>query len=461
MPSTFFGLSIGASALQAAQIGENVVGNNIANANTPGYSEETLNLTENPPYSPADGSTILQPGMVGTGVNATSITRATDDFATGQLRDALSEQSFNTTQQSALQQVQTAFGEPSTTGLDSALSSFYQSFNNVQSNPEDNGVRAATIQDGVAVTSSMHTISQQLGDVSTALTQQSTANMTTLNNDGAQIATLNIQISQSRAQGQQPNELMDQRDLLIGAVAGLANVSVVNQPNGMVNVAIGSSDLVVGNSAYTLTMGGLQARGDLQSGTLAGIATSQTAVQGAQTMLDTVASTVASTANAVQASGADAYGDTGATSTPFFTGTTAATLSVSPALINDPGLLAAAAAPAGGGAPPAGDGSNAANFAAIASQAIATAPFSGQTLQQYYASGIAGIGAQAASVTSAATSANVNVQKLQQQADSVTGVSTDAEMVNMLKYQQAYSAAAEYIQTSNAMIGTLITDLHS
>src|SRR6185437_6067684 len=102
MPSTFFGLMIGSSALQANSTAETVVGNNISNANTAGYSEETANFVESVPYTPADGSTIMHPGMLGTGVTVGTISRATDAFTTLQLRDAYGQQSYNASQQNAL-----------------------------------------------------------------------------------------------------------------------------------------------------------------------------------------------------------------------------------------------------------------------------------------------------------------------------------------------------------------------
>jgi flagellar hook-associated protein 1 FlgK len=456
---------IGGSALQASQLAENVVGHNIANANTTGYSDETANMAESTPYTPADGSTILQPGMIGTGVKVASITRATDAFTTAQLRDAYGQQSYNTAQQGTLNQVQSVFNEPSTTGLNNALGSFFQSFQDVANNPEDPGVRASVIQNGVALTQVFHNMSQQLTDVNNNLTTQISNDVGQLNTYGSQIANLNVQIRQALAQGQQPNDLMDQRDVLIDKVSKLGNVNVITQSSGMVNVSVGNTDLVVGTDSYTASMSTLSANGSLVAGELAGLSQAQTSVQTYQSNLDNLANQVVTAVNNVQYSGSDMYGNTGSggsnPASPFFvtTGTSAGTISVNSALVSDPNKLAAAAAGTPGTPPPPGDGSNAANFAAISSTTIAG--LGSKTPQQYYQAMVSSAGAAASAAKTALDNVTATVQQLTQQKDSVTGVSTDTEMLSMLKYQQAYQAAARYVSTANSMLGTLINGLFS
>ena len=469
MPSTFLGISIGNSGLSAAQTAENVIGHNIANANTPGYSEQTVNLVPSYPFTPTDGQTQLHPGQIGTGVSVASISRATDQFTTAQLRDAYGKQSFSNTQQGALDQVQAAFNEPSTTGLNNALGTFFQSFQDVANNPEDPGVRASVIQNGVALSQIFHNMSQQLTDVSNSLNTRLNSDITQLNNYAKQIASLNGQINAALGTGQSPNDLMDQRDQLIDAVSKLGNVNAVTMPNGMVNVSVGNTDLVMGIDATPATVSSLQANGSLSGGEIAGLLNAQNTVQGYQANLDTLAGQVVSAVNNVQYGGSDEYGNTGDPNDPlqtnpatsFFvsTGTTASTINVSGALQNDPKLLAAAAAGTPGTPPPPGDGSNAANFANISKTALAG--LNGQTPQQYYQYMVSSAGSAASAAHTASTAAGVTVTQLTQQKQSVTGVSTDDEMVNMMKYQTAYQAAARFINMSDSLLGTLINGMFS
>ena len=96
MPGTFFGINIGATGLAAAQIGQDVTGNNIANAGTDGYSVESANQVANDPYTPADHVTFPIPGSLGTGVSISRIQRASDQFLDTQVRDATSSNNSQT-----------------------------------------------------------------------------------------------------------------------------------------------------------------------------------------------------------------------------------------------------------------------------------------------------------------------------------------------------------------------------
>ncbi len=83
----------------------------------------------------------------------------------------------------------------------------------------------------------------------------------------------------------------------------------------------------------------------------------------------------------------------------------------------------------------------------------------GQTLQSYYQRSVSGLGGESAAASTATDSADANVNQLQQQRASVSGVSTDTEMVNMLKYQRSYEASAKVIKTMDDMVNSLISDL--
>ena len=158
---------------------------------------------------------------------------------------------------------------PSDNGLGNALGSFFQSFNELNNNPEDLDIRTTVIQSGDALARVFQSVQQRLDVQSQQLTNKVGVDMNSLNSYGAQIAALNITIRQATAQDQQANDLMDKRDQLIDKLAALANISVINKPDGTANVSVGTSDLVVGVNAYSLSLTGpnsLTARGDLTGG---------------------------------------------------------------------------------------------------------------------------------------------------------------------------------------------------
>ena len=456
MPSTFLGIDIAASGLAAAQVGQDVVGNNISNANTPGYSVESVDLQANLPLSPPDSvNGSVATGQIGTGVSAGVITRATDQYLNVQVRNANSDVGSQTAQSTNLAQVEAAYGEPSSSGLNETLTQFYQSFNAVVSNPEDTGARATAVQAGVAVANSFQGISTQLNSTSTQLTAQENVDLGTVNSYGTQIAQLNATIRASQVAGQQPNTLLDQRDELVDKLSSLVNVSTQANSDGTINVSIGTSDLVLGVTANTLTVSGLQARGDLQSGELAGVVQSQATVQSNITALNTLASAIATQVNAVHSAGAGEDGTTGLNFFNVTSGNEAATITVNPTLVSDPTKLAAAAVPSGGGAPPAGDSSNASALAAL--QTASVTSLANTTTLNYYQNLVTTAGSQAATANTALSSAQAAQTQFTQQRDSVTGVSTDQEMTHMLQFQNAYQANAKVVTTMESMLTSLIS----
>ena len=465
MPGTFFGIEIGRTGLAAAQVGQDVTGNNIANAGTTGYSVQSVNLVATDQIASDDHSAVPVGEALGTGVAVSSIQRARDQFLDTQVRQATGTQNYQATLQGALTQVDAAFGEPSSTGLNSALSTFFNGFQDLSNNPEDLGIRATTIQNGDALAQVFQGVQQRLTAVSATLTQHAATDVQALNDAATQIAALNVTIRQESAGGQPVNGLLDQRDLLLDKVSGLANITTQNNSDGTVNVSIGSQALVVGTDPYAVTQSSLTAHGDLTQGELAGLIAGQSQVTAYQGQLNTLAASVASQVNAVHSGGAGLDGTTGLN---FFTvtpGSEASTLAVNPVLENHPEQLAAAALPAppASPVPPQGDGSHAVLISGLLTKTDTTAgdALAGNTIQGFYQQTVSDAGGRAASATSASASAGAALTQLTQQRDSVTGVSTDSEMVNLLKYQRAYQASAKVVQTMDDMVGTLINNLFS
>ncbi len=457
MPGTFFGINIGLSGLQAAQIGQDVTGHNIANAGTDGYSVQAVDQKTAETWIGADTAS-AEPSSLGSGVVSRSITRARNQYLDSQVRNGLSEQSAQTTLNDNLKQVEAAYGEPSSHGLNNGLGTFFQNFTNLVSNPEDAGVRATVVAGANQLVSQFHTLQERISGVGKQVSDTISADVDTINDYGKQIAGLNLTIRQSLVQGEPPNDLLDRRDLLVDKLSQIANVNVVNRSDGTASVSIGTSSLVEGVTPSTLSLTGpdsLTARGDLTGGELSGLVQAQTSIAGYQSDLNTLASSLATQVNAIHKTGAGLDGTTGQDFFQFTPGNEADTLKVNPVIANDPGKLAAASVPAGGGAPPAGDSTVAVQLAALQNTTV----IGGQTLQGFYQKSVSALGGQSAAAQTATDSAGANVNQLQQQRASVSGVSTDTEMVNMLKYQRAYEASAKVIKTMDDMVNSLITDL--
>lgn len=463
MPGTFFAINIGQSGLNAAQIGQEVTGQNIANANTPGYSVQSVDQTAADPYTLADRNTQILPGLIGSGVAVSSIRRASNQFLDTQVRDASSNLQAQTAQSNALKQVDSAFGEPSDTGLNAALTSFFNSFHDVANTPENLGVRSAAVQQGVALANTFHTVQAGLTSAASSVSGQAAADIQSVNADSAQIAALNLSIKSSARSGQSPNDLLDQRGVLLDKLSGLVNITVQNNSDGTVNVSIGSTALVTGTDSSSVSLSSLTASGDLRSGELLGLGKAQAQIAAYQSQLNSAAASVVSQVNAAQADGLDLNGRPG---TPFFTATAgneAATIAVNPDLETNPSHLAAASPPVPPATFGAGDGSNAQAVAGLLTRTVTAAgdPLSGQSIQSYYQATVSDAGSRAAAALSSAGTAQASATQFTNQRASETGVSTDNELTNLLKYQRAYQASARVITTADDLIGTIINNLFS
>jgi flagellar hook-associated protein 1 FlgK len=259
---------------------------------------------------------------------------------------------------------------------------------------------------------------------------------------------------------------MDQRDTVLDKLGQLGTVNITDNGDGTLKVMFDGVTLVDGQMKYTVSESG---------GTLSNnMATPETATVGAsngklgalialrdttipsyQSQLDIVASTLITQTNALQAGGVDANGVTqtggvgldGSTGQPFFSGTNASNIAVA---------VTAAQVAAASTANAPGDNTNALRMAALATDTT-LAPLGGASIGGAYSQLVTKIGSDSASAIRATTNANVLVNSLQNRRESVSGVSLDEEMTNLIRFQKGYSAAARALTTIDDALELLIT----
>ena len=382
MTSPFFSLDIGTRALRAQQTLVDIANQNIANANTPGYSRQNGQIQPTLAYPIPVFSQSGQPGQLGTGVEVTTVTRARDGFADLQIRGQLGEQGRWTTRQDALAQVEATVNEPSTNGLSSQLNKYWQSWQQVANNPSDSAARVAVIQQGQSLAQAFNLQSKQLRQQQTNLDSEIGLTITNINDYATQISTINKQISQVEAGGMHANDLRDQRDQLLDKLSSLAKVTSTESADGQVTVYINGHQLVDRDRVhqlYTNPSPGpwttVQWRDDnsvLQTtnvgGQLQGLTEARdTDVQNQLNQLDQLAGRVIQSVNNVHTSGVGLDGRGGQV---FFDGNSAATISVDSALTGTNGTSHIAAArmyldPTAGYTFATGDSSNAVALAGL------------------------------------------------------------------------------------------------
>ncbi len=461
------GLRIALSGLEAQQAVISVTGQNVANANTPGYSEQVANLVPNPPYSPPALGQNNGPGQFGMGVTVGSITRQTSRFLSLQAWSNNAGLAADGQTAQTLDQVQSLLNEPSSTGLNSSLDAFWNAWASLADNPSNGAAQSQAVSAGQALVQQLHALSSGLSAMRTSLDQAVGQNAAQVNQITSQIAGLNQAIMTDQAAGQNPNDLEDQRVQLVGQLSSLIPVSVSWQQNGEITVSSGTVAVVDGNRSTALTTAPDPSNGNLLAlswsgsgvvpswsgqGTMGALLTlrDQT-VPGYQGSLDALASGIAAQVNALEQAGTTPAGAPGQAFFQPTTGTvTAANIAVNPALVSDPALVATGANPSGG----AGDGSTAQQVADLQNRAFLAGGT--QTPSDYYATFVGQVGADAAAAQSARTNAQALQQSIGNQQQQVSGVSIDQEMTTMVEAQNAYGAAADVVTTINTMLGSLI-----
>lgn len=311
-------LNIGISGLSAAQVALSTVSNNIANASTSGYSEESVEQVETLGQSNSQYT-------LGGGVDVVAVQRAYSQYLTSALWSSNSSLQSATTvsnQTSTLNSLLSDSGN-----LQTALDNLYSGFSNVANSPTSSSVRQATLGDASSVTSVYNTLGQQLSQQSTQVNEQIGDTVTSINNLTSQIATLNQQIL-AAGTNSSPNSLLDQRDQLVQQLAGDTGISTATDSNGSISVYTTSGDtLVSGTQSYALSSGanqydpgstdvfdssGNDITSQLSGGNLGGlISYRDTVLEPAQNALGQSAIALASSVNAQQADGLNLDGTQG------------------------------------------------------------------------------------------------------------------------------------------------------
>jgi flagellar hook-associated protein 1 FlgK len=353
--SDVFGISV--SALQAFQNAINVTSNNVANASTPGFDRETVNLTEAIPQS--DGA-----ATVGAGVVVSGISRAFSQAAANQLNTSQSSLGQLNALQNYTSQIDNLFGT-TVGGLSTAVQNFYSAFSDVANNPTSTASRQALIGQAQSVASSFQNASGELNSLNSDVNSRITADVTQINSIAKAISTLNNQIVTATAQagGQPPNELLDQRDQLVSNLSQLVGISTTTDPSGALNVFVGNGQpLVLQGQTTSLTTVANQFNAtqleissstssavisnNITSGDLGGLLAARTQViNPALNQLGQVATALSQTVNSQQANGLDLSGNLGANifsvGTPLATGSARNTDAVTAAVSVNPNGLGA------------------------------------------------------------------------------------------------------------------------
>jgi flagellar hook-associated protein 1 len=437
-------LLVGMQALEATQGALAATSNNIANANTPGYTREVPQFSENEQsVSGADVS--------GGGVTLEGLQSVRDELLNLQIQNQTSLQSSVDMQSSTLQQIQSYFSSSSGDDISSELAAFSSSLSQLSATPTSAAAQQGVISSGQDLASAFNNTANGLTSAQSYADGQVTQTVAQINSLTQQIAQLNVQLSQTATTANDGGTVEDQRDQLVQQLSTLTGISIYPQSNDGETITTGNgTPLVMGSQSFTLqtTTGsdgmqqvldstGKNITASIQGGTLGGaIQVRDQTIPGILTQLNTLASQFATAFNAAQAKGFDSNGNAGQSffSVPANPANAASGISVS---ISNPALVAISSDGS------AGSDGNVANLSAAVN---GTLP-SGDTPANAYANLVFQAGTAASNASAQSTAIGLNLQQLTTQQGSVSAVSTDEEASNLILFQTAYEAAARIVST--------------
>jgi len=234
-------LQIANNALFASQVGLQVTGNNIANANTPGY------IRQRPVFTPA-GTQLIGNLPLGLGVQVEGIVQQSDRFLSDRLRGAISDLAGSQAQEDAYVQLEAVVGELTDTDLSTSMSNFFNSINDILNQPEDIAVRNLAVRQGATLADNIRRLDSRVTDVRGNVNNQIVSAAADINRLVAQVAKLNVNIVQTEGGTTTASDavgLRDQREVALAELSKIVKVRVAEQPNGSVSVFAGGDFLVI------------------------------------------------------------------------------------------------------------------------------------------------------------------------------------------------------------------------
>jgi flagellar hook-associated protein 1 FlgK len=528
MRSTFMGLEIAKRGMFAQQSALHTTGNNIANANTPGYTRQRVNFQGTEAYPSLGLNRPQIPGQMGTGVEAGSVQRIRESFLDTQYRSESNKLGYWESRADALEKMEEIMNEPSDSGLSSTLDQFWQSLQDLALDPTNAGARAVVRERGNAVAETFNYLSTSLSAVQDDLKSELDVSIKEINSIANQLNNINKQISSIEPNGYLPNDLYDERDVLLDKLSSLANVKMTYEKSGgnALEIAEGAVSVEIvddnGNSLGTLIDGDSQKVNPLSvnynttnglvesvsigsassidildfnsSGKISSLIDSYgyTYTSNGTTVeeglypemlasLDTLAYNFGEKLNEVHRSGYSlsdfdsnnvatshteinffSYGIDADGNDIYLSGAkgAASSLQISTSIKSSTDNIAAAFQEEGQSIDTVeiGNGKNAIKLAEAKNIAFSI-DGTNTTIQNFYEGIIGGMAVNAQEAERLSNNSSVLRESVEQRRQSVSAVSLDEEMTNMIQFQHAYNASAKMISLQDELLDTIINKM--
>jgi flagellar hook-associated protein 1 FlgK len=453
--------SLISQALDADQSALSIVANNVANASTTGYTEETPNFKENQ-------SIEINGVSYGSGVTSTGSTSVRDRVLEERLNQQQQLASASGTRLTALNTLQSLFTPASGTTTSTAgdigtdITSFFSSLSSLEAKPSNNALRQDVLSTATTLAGDISSAAASINSQKSALNQEATAVTSQVNALTTSIAQLNHQI-ETTSPNADAGTLEDQRQEDLSQLSKLIGINqVTTEDNGLSITTTSGQSLVADGSSFQLTTGTVDGVShffvgttDITSGLTSGggelggyLTARDQDIPSAMASLDQLAYSVSTQVNTLNNAGTDLDEDT-SNAGNIFSATTqvsgsAASMSV---VMTDPNHIAAAASGEG-----TGDSANATAMAKLASQSIVD----GQTPTDYYSNFVTTLGSTVSAVKTDNTAQTASVTQLQTQNDALSSVSLNDEASSMQTLERSYQAASQVFSILNTIMASAL-----
>ena len=461
MPTISSGISTALQAILTYSQALEIIEHNIANANTPGYRRQSAVLTASVPSSINGADYGIGAGQKGNGVTIARIQRFSLEFFDGRHRSVSAETKNWEAQSNILSQLEPMLAETTDGGLIPQLDQFWASWQTLSTDPTNTSLRAGLLNDATSLATAINQRATQITQLRSDQNDVVSGQVDQINSLAEQVAQLNGEISRVLSVGEQPNDLLDKRDLALDQLAELSGAVSFAQKNGEVTVSIDGHMLVVGHDSIKLHMqtsgtdlsvldvywadnqkmvpasgemkGTLEVRDNILVDQLSG--------------LNTLAAGMINQVNGIHRTG---FGLNNATGNDFFSGTDAATIAVNP-------LLDAASIATSSAADQAGNNDISLQIAGLRT----TKGMNGGTasFNDFYTAQINDLAMATKNASDNAYQHGLVAGALSDQRESVAGVSLDEEAANMATTQKAYQAAARVMTAYDDLLNTVINQM--
>jgi flagellar hook-associated protein 1 FlgK len=419
---------------------------NIANVNTQGYTRRRPVITEQVP-------TYASGVLMGRGVQLSSIESIRDRVLELRIAAEHQQQSGIESFINSMSGVETLFGTGDDS-LGSQVQNFFNSLNELSTNPTDGSLRQGVLTSAGDLARTFNNLSQNLQNESAAIDLSVVQSLSEVNRLTTQIANINQEVANRTAIGEEPGALEDQRTELINELASKIDVFVTDTPDGLTLTTVHGEPLVVAGNSYLLETSigsdlktrvlanGTDLTADIQGGELGGMLRARDQdLASMQSSVDAFAYQFATAVNQVHRSGFDLDGNAAGDMFTIGAAQSGAASRIALAIANPNAVGASSDGAAGGNA-------NLLVLMALRNSQL----IDGQTPAEAYSAMVFLVGSAIANAKADEQAGEIVLGQLKDLRGAVSGVSLDEEAANLIRFQQAYQAAARVIATINEML---------